>query len=417
MCTVYPLALSILVVFCGQVGEAADSGQQLTVEETVGAVFLKPRHGIPYNVYKNANRDAKPHLYEVLRNKNLENHHAAALLMLGYVGDAADVSNIERDARTRYNGTLTQAQWDAMAATCDCLGLMLSRGVDEAQSALKKMATLEYWEGIPFKWYRDDVLANKPGLEYEGVAGALHGYSLSGKGDLKQVVQGVLEGIKNPKARDYVTGRIDPERLAREAELVRLAEKQPLTPQMLEVAAKAYTERAGEIVGEMRQSDQLSQDDRQFVLTAVKEAQEHFDGIKAAITNGESGKLAGCLLDNGQKIPEEKVKRLWAQYEKDLSREQVVFEALAERKSSPTGFCVEKTLSYKLPLTYDEKAAELKADKREAVEVVFMMKNSGEIGNVMFSRVKGSLTVAQDGTLLVIMKKLDGEWHWNPFGW
>ena len=45
------------------------------------------------------------------------------------------------------------------------------------------------------------------------------------------------------------------------------------------------------------------------------------------------------------------------------------------------------------------------------------MSDSQEIGNVLFRRQRGSITVAKDGTLIVLMKKIDGQWYWNPFGW
>lgn len=30
---------------------------------------------------------------------------------------------------------------------------------------------------------------------------------------------------------------------------------------------------------------------------------------------------------------------------------------------------------------------------------------------------RARLTVAEDGAVIALMKKTDGQWWWNPFGW
>ena len=49
--------------------------------------------------------------------------------------------------------------------------------------------------------------------------------------------------------------------------------------------------------------------------------------------------------------------------------------------------------------------------------LTFQLKGSREVEQELFQTHRGSHTVADDGTLIVMMKKIDGKWYWNPFGW
>ncbi|NQT51627.1 hypothetical protein HQ576_06245, partial [bacterium] len=90
--------------------------------------------------------------------------------------------------------------------------------------------------------------------------------------------------------------------------------------------------------------------------------------------------------------------------------------ALAERKTTAVGFQVERRVTYGLP-TVPEAEGKLAASRAEEVTVTWRLSGSAEVGRVLFPRPHDHLTIAQDGTLIVYMKKIDGRWYWNPFGW
>ena len=101
---------------------------------------------------------------------------------------------------------------------------------------------------------------------------------------------------------------------------------------------------------------------------------------------------------------------------RDLQREQQVFESLTGVEPEPGDYKVSRDAFYEFP-SIDEEGTPVGVSKKETVTVTFRLKGSAEVGRVLFPRNRGSLTVARDGTLIVVMKKIDGKWYWNPFGW
>jgi hypothetical protein len=77
---------------------------------------------------------------------------------------------------------------------------------------------------------------------------------------------------------------------------------------------------------------------------------------------------------------------------------------------------VERNCSYEIEaLAGDGRPG--KVIRTEVVGVSFKLRGTEEVGKLLFPRQMGSLTVAKDGALIVVMKKVDGKWRWNPFGW
>jgi len=396
---------------------AGAAEQSLSVEETIGVVFIRLHEGVLWNLYKNAHKDAKGALYRILAHKESERYHENAWRVLGYIGDAADVKKLEHAALNSYTGVLKGPEGRAMSALFDSLGLMSFRGIREAESTLKRMTTLDYWKNSKFQWDPDEILKKHPGLEYATISHVVDGYALSGSKDLKEMVQSILSRIKDPKTREYVAARIDPVRLAKAAERVRLAEKEPMNPRWRKRAVRSYEERVPVIVKRPEQESRLREEDAAFIKAAVRQAHAEFEKAKSDITKGNFKVLAGRLLDDGKMIDEKKLKHVWPELETDMAREQQVFESLAERESTPVDYRVHRIVSYQAASISTAQDAEIHVSKAEEISVSFRLSGTTEIGNVLFRRQRGSLTIAADGSLIVFMKKINGRWYWNPFGW
>ena len=74
-----------------------------------------------------------------------------------------------------------------------------------------------------------------------------------------------------------------------------------------------------------------------------------------------------------------------------------------------------RTTEFRLPLYEAEVAGE--GTKQVDVTIIYRLVGSQDVVGALLRGKKGSLTVAENGTLIVVMKKIGGKWYWNPFGW
>lgn len=395
-----------------------DVAEVLSVEETLGAVLVRPEEGLPWNMYRHANKDAKNALFRLLANKKAEEYRPGILRVLAYIGDGSEVDKVQDAVFHGLSGLLTQHQRQSMIALFQALGIMSGRGIQEAETALKRMASLSYWERTKFRTRpASKEIKSKPGFEHqhEAVAWVLAGYGLSGKRDLAELCTSVLTRIEDPSTTKYMEWRIDPVRLAASVKNLRLAEKQPISAEERRLMAAAYQKHASLFAKAPEKKPRLAETDAGFIRKTIEEARQEFGKMRSNVVNSNFKALSGHLLDNGKVLDKKRTKRLWAEYENDLRREQQVFTSLAQIESTPRDYEVRCLVTYQFPTIAEKR--EIAATKTEEVWVSFRLSGTNEIGNVLFRRLKGSLTIARDGSLIVVMKKMDGQWYWNPFGW
>ena len=54
----------------------------------------------------------------------------------------------------------------------------------------------------------------------------------------------------------------------------------------------------------------------------------------------------------------------------------------------------------------------------ETADVTFMIRYTGDISKKYIPRVPDDTTIDDEtGNLKVYMKRINGKWYWNPFGW
>ena len=122
-------------------GDGCDDFRQLTVEATLGAVFMRGYEYGPYNLRRRANPGAVPYLRRMLEDKTLERWHQDVWMMLGFVGDATDVEEIER----------TLIVWrdvdrSVTSAMLEALGVLKRRGIPGTDRVCDMVLSLDHWE-------------------------------------------------------------------------------------------------------------------------------------------------------------------------------------------------------------------------------------------------------------------------------
>lgn len=55
--------------------------------------------------------------------------------------------------------------------------------------------------------------------------------------------------------------------------------------------------------------------------------------------------------------------------------------------------------------------------KKDEPAVFFKLKNTKDISRLDIKSYSLNLTIDEEGTLVVVMKKIGDKWYWNPFGW
>ena len=397
--------------------------RQLTIEQTLALVPIRNTDVVVVNgkrseppsplLVRAANKEARGALYRILAKEALRDYHAGALSVLGHVGDAKDAANIVEIIKN-FTGTLNPSSQNAMAAGMYALGVMASRGIPEAEQALLDMCRPAYWRARSCRWFADETLREQPELRYFPVRQAIFAYGVTtGKRPDALIVAALDDSNDLPAdARTRFGGQLDRKGIESLRQDRERAASRPITDADLVALDRIYERDKAILSGN---EEGVSAEEAAFLATTVTEALAAFATMQESIVTGQMDTLKNNVLDDGE-IPEAgRIERLWNEMQRDLKREEVVFAALAEHTSVPAAFAVQRIATYTfagVPID-----GPIKATKTEAISVTAKMTNSAEIGNALFKQRRNNLTVDKDGTLLLVMKKIDGKWYWNPFGW
>jgi len=386
----------------------------LTPDETVCSVFLGKR-----NYHARANPKAIPYLYTLLSDSSLHPGVSGSVFrVLGYVGTREDARKVIAMAR-EVKGVLDGRKKQKMIGIMECLGLMTRRGMPKVRAALLEMTRWEYWADGP-KWRAEDYLREHPEGRYDGMIGAIRALAVYGDQDVTDQARRLLDRAPDDATRKLLSMSLHLEALQGLARKCKLAETKEIGERDRATLAEigTYLRSQGRILPSqkgLKRDVPLSPDEMMFVRAMVKQAVAAYESLKASILSGKPGETSSRLLDDGEPLEAGRLERLRAEYEKDLGREAEIFKVLDERQSKPVDFAVRRETLYRAAeMPTDERAV---ATKTETIGVTFRLSHSAEVGNVLLRRQKGSLTVAKDGTLIVVMKKINGKWYWNPFGW
>ncbi len=214
---------------------------QLTVEETIGAVFTFGET----RLYRWANPDAKVELFRLL-DEEVEDmgHQVPIVQMIGYIGDEKDAVKL-CDILKGYRGILFESRRchpDVAISIFNGLGLMSRRGVPGADEIIREMLSPDYWKDT-FKWHPPDLKAMPLSAELESVNWALWAYAISGQDDLSEIRQSILMRIEDEKVRDYMAWRCDLTRMKAEIQRLHAEEVKIPTESERQFLRRLYNER------------------------------------------------------------------------------------------------------------------------------------------------------------------------------
>jgi hypothetical protein len=237
------LAVAGLVI-CSHAILSADrlAPRMLTVDETLQCA-MRPVAGvdIPWNLYSNANPAAKGALCEILSDPKRVEQHRAAWRILGYVGVAEDVKFFKDAALKNYRGVLADGKGGlkrhALQALFRGLGLMARRKVDGAEALLKQMSDRGFWQTVDFQWYHDPVYTQASGRHLHDMTlrAVLKGFAMTEKEkEVMDKAKTIIDGAEDPKHRENLGWRLQPETALAHAAIIRKLEAKPFSKSVLQ---------------------------------------------------------------------------------------------------------------------------------------------------------------------------------------
>ena len=151
----------------------------------------------------------------------------------------------------------------------------------------------------------------------------------------------------------------------------------------------------------------------------ITEALEAYESIKSDVLAGRTDTLVNRLLDNGEPIPQKKAEQLDAEFQSDIGRIKEVFKRLDQHPQIWQGNFTVKMNEAREFITRGGKRPDESAT--EVVAVSFHLMGSTPVAQAFPFLAKQAQagwnpTVVSWG-LVVVLKRIDGAWYWQPFGW
>lgn len=158
-----------------------------------------------------------------------------------------------------------------------------------------------------------------------------------------------------------------------------------------------------------------------YVIDSVSEATIAYAQISKMIIDGNYDPLVIPVLDNRKLIPLKKRKRQKDEMAEALDFEKRILEDLAKAKLTNYGnhhvvVKFEATLGNG-GISVEAGAMPLAVKGYETADVTFMIRDGAEIYKKHAARRMDQSDLDGAGNLRVYMKRINGKWHWNPFGW
>jgi hypothetical protein len=144
------------------------------------------------------------------------------------------------------------------------------------------------------------------------------------------------------------------------------------------------------------------------VKNAFDESYRAYREIRAAVIAHEFEQIYGALLDNGRIVSVRRPKPVPGEYIRAIKQQRgilmnkLVSDAQADQVVVRTG------------------SASNGKDQpeRHSLQVKFRLKGTADIGGPLAAKISPQpRTIAEDGSLIVVMEKIGNKWYWEPFGW
>ena len=158
-----------------------------------------------------------------------------------------------------------------------------------------------------------------------------------------------------------------------------------------------------------------------YLIDSVSEAIIAYTQISRMIIDGNYDPLVIPVLDDGKLIPLKKRKKDKDEMAEALDLEKRVLEDLTKAKLNNYGdYLVKVTFEATLGnggISIETGAMPLTVKGYETADVTFMIRDGTEVFKKHAPARSDYDGAEGSGDLQVYMKRINGKWYWNPFGW
>ena len=238
---------------------------------------------------------------------------------------------------------------------------------------------------------------------------------------------GGLAEVRARNAGEIEVHQIDADRLAKHSNEIEAKEDQPIEPDLIKfldsLAMAAANPGAPPVMGEkptpplvqkpvtvaskpvvLAEGD-IPDADRAVLVEQATTATSRFFKLAAEEKVDE---LIPLLMDNGKPLDQRRA-RDSNEFAKDLRREALLCQRLLDRKIVPQlrpgSLSIERTLDANGKVTSEQ--VRLKLD---------LLQTAADT-NELLPNVQDPETMDRNGDLIMMLRRIDNTWYWQPFGW
>lgn len=382
-------------------------------------------------------------------NADVLNTRLGGIWLLGFIGNKDDIQFVDhflQDSLTSKEFDFSQLDHLAFASGCFS-GMMLRRGIEGAENFFEKYAKLSSW--MPTDENEMSLILSSVQNAYNGFLYNSYLYSRSAivlpyltqsTDDNPPLRKDLVDSLLRTDV-DFYTEYMKPTTLSQQ-ELdslfgVFLEERGGwvvidaiINKDVIKIPgnAAADSKPQKETMESVSEAITLTDPNQIGCLeSAATQAVKAYLRVSGEIAAGIYNDLHTKLLDNGRLISLEKLIKGGDSLSKALGKEREILEQV--RKAGLNSFSdfevkieIQAALGGFLPDTGDREAdrtgifqkTEVKGN--ESATVTFIIPGTAEIYQ-KYNPGGDTLTTCKSGDLKVYMKRIDGRWYWNPFGW
>lgn len=341
--------------------------------------------------------------------------------LLGYIGDGNDADFLNELARTE----LKQNPPDmaVVGGALRAMGVVASRGSKRASDLLQGWTQWRELEETPSlaKLRHSDVMQQAKFFSF--ITAVIFAASRDPSSDLQQIVDSLVVRLSKEEKEEWKTyaPKYAPERMKAWSEGIHKAECRDLTAEDRKRATIAIDKIPSDVVSALDLSSAINDSDERWraartTLTAkpsspqeltadeksrlATEAEKAFEHFRTALRGKEYKSIVDNLLHDSVFFTEGKLER---------DREQIISE-------------LPNAARVLAELELDEKALKdltVEPDEKGVIVVRWRIAGSEHVGKRLQAerRADRESVDAETGELIVLLKKKNGKWYWNPFGW
>lgn len=391
----------------------------LSVRQTIAAACLRPDKP-PYAVFRAANPKARPALHSILNEESQTVFHSNCIWMLGFIGDEKDLSLLEAYLKQASRRSLDKDGSNAVLTVPNAIALMARRGVKGSEDKLEQMLDRSYWEKMSFESF-SKLPANVPSASWQLTSYSLYATTYVGAEYAQASYDKCISFESDPKVREFhakrfpkevlkdvaadletkLTGRIS------EAQVSRLmSESIPDDITSLLDLEDSKTQADDQLpMGETPSKRDSKDITPQEIAEYTKEAQEAFEHFRTALKKEEYEKIVDSLLNDSLFMNEENLKRY---------RQHMLEQALPKVARGMDEAKIDDIKPADVAVRVEEGAG-----GKKIIVVRWRLPGTADIGKRLAGNKRGDPETIDPETseLLVLLKKKDGKWYWNPFNW